>query len=99
MFEYLDLLDRSVTGEPMSSDDWDVTVALAVRRLVGEHRLRDWDRDRVVNDDPAWASAVFDAGLELAVEAGVYNLSTGRRVRFTPDELQDGLRGTPRRRS
>ena len=96
MFEYLDLLDRSVAGEPMSSDDWDLTLALAVRRLVGEHRLRDWDRDRVVNDDPARASAVFDAGLELAVEVGVYNLSTGRRVRFTPDELQDGLRNAPK---
>ena len=39
MFEYLDLLDRSATGEPMASDDWDMAVAVAVRRLVREHRL------------------------------------------------------------
>lgn len=94
VFEYLDLLDRSASGEPMSSDDWDFTVALAVRRLVGEHRL-DWDRARVVNDDLTRASAVFDAGLALAEEVGVYNVSTGRRVRFTADELQVGLRSAP----
>jgi len=94
VFEYLDLLDRSATGEPMASDDWDMAVAVAVRRLVREHRL-DWDRDRVVNDDPARASAVFDAGLELAEEVGVLNVTTGRRVRFTPGELQAGLRGAP----
>ena len=95
MLEYLDLLDRSTTGEPMSSDDWDLELALAIRRLIREHRL-DWSRDSIVNDDPARASAVFDAGLELALETGVYNLSTGRRVRFTPDELQGGLRDAPR---
>ena len=94
MFEYLDLLDRSATGEPMSSGDWDLTVAMAVRRLVREHRL-DWDRGRIVNDDPARASAVFDAGLALAEEVGVYNVTTGRRVRFTLDELRDGLRDAP----
>jgi methylamine--corrinoid protein Co-methyltransferase len=95
VFEYLDLLDRSTTGEPMSPDEWDFAVAMAVRRLVREHRL-DWDRDHPVNDDPARASAIFEAGLELAIEVGVYNLSTGRSVRFTADELQDGLRGAPR---
>jgi methylamine--corrinoid protein Co-methyltransferase len=94
VFEYLDLLDRSTAGEPMSSDDWDFAVAMAVRRLVREHRL-DWDHDRVVNDDPARASAIFDAGLALAEEVGALNVTTGRRVRFTPGELQDGLRGAP----
>jgi methylamine--corrinoid protein Co-methyltransferase len=94
VFEYLDLLDRSTAGEPMSSDDWDFAVAMAVRRLVREHRL-DWDHDRVVNDDPARASAIFDAGLALAEDVGALNVTTGRRVRFTPGELQDGLRGAP----
>lgn len=94
MVDYLDLLDRSASGEPMSSDDWDYTVAIAVRRLVREHRL-DWDRERVVNDDPGRASVIFDAGLTLAEEVGVLNATTGRRVRFTPAELRAGLVQAP----
>ena len=91
MFNFLDLLDRSATGEPMAVSDWDFALAMAVRRLVKKYGL-DWDRTHVINDDPARADAIFDAALELAIELGVYNYSTGRVVKFTPDELLMGLR-------
>jgi hypothetical protein len=95
VYQLLDLLDRSATGEPMAVADWDFAVAMATRRLVKKYGL-DWDRRRVINDDPARASAIFDAAFDLAVELGVYNYSTGRVVRFTPDELLMGLRRSPR---
>jgi methylamine---corrinoid protein Co-methyltransferase len=94
MFNILDLLERSTTGEPMAVADWDFAVAMAVRRLVKQYRL-DWDRAHVINDDPARANAIFDAALDLALELGVYNYSTGRVVKFTPDELRMGLRRAP----
>ena len=94
MFNFLDLLDRSATGEPMAVSDWDFAVAMAVRRLVKKYGL-DWDRTHVINDDPARADAIFDAALELAIELGVYNYATGRVVKFTPDELLLGLRKAP----
>ena len=96
VFEYLDLLDRSVAGEPMSPDDWDLTLARG-RPPAGRGNTGSVTGTVTGSSTTtrARASAVFDAGLELAVEVGVYNLSTGRRVRFTPDELQDGLRERP----
>jgi methylamine--corrinoid protein Co-methyltransferase len=94
MFNYLDILDRSGSGDPMAAGDWDFAVAMATRRLVKKYGL-DWDRSRVINDDPARASAIFDAAFDLAVELGVYNYTTGRVVRFTPDELLMGLRRVP----
>jgi methylamine--corrinoid protein Co-methyltransferase len=94
VYHFLDLLDRSATGEPMTAADWDFAVAMAVRRLVKKYRL-DWDRARVINDDPGRASAIFDAALDLAIELGAYNYSTGRVVKFTPEELQAGLRRAP----
>ena len=54
MFNFLDLLERSATGEPMAVADWDFAVAMAVRRLVKKYGL-DWDRTHVINDDPARA--------------------------------------------
>jgi methylamine--corrinoid protein Co-methyltransferase len=93
---YLDLFDRSASGERMTAADWDFSVAMATRRLVKKYGLS-WDRLKgPVNDDPARAGAVFDAALELAEELGVYNYSTGRVVRFTSAELQAGLAAAPR---
>jgi methylamine---corrinoid protein Co-methyltransferase len=94
MFNFLDLLDRSAIGESMAVSDWDFALAMAVRRLVKKYGL-DWDRTHVINDDPARADAIFDAALELAIELGVYNYSTGRVVKFAPDELLMGLRKAP----
>lgn len=94
MFSYLDLLDRSTAGEPVSANDWDFEVAMATRRLVKKYCL-DWDRSRPVNDDPGRASAVFDAAFDLALELGVFNYSTGRAVKFSEDELRMGLQRVP----
>jgi len=94
VFNLLELLDRSASGEPITPNDWDFEVAMATRRLVKKYGL-DWDRSRPINDDPARADAVFDAAFDLALEMGVFNYSTGRVVRFSADELKMGLQRTP----
>ncbi len=95
MLNFLEILERSEQGRALSASDWDYEVAMTTRELVKKHGL-DWDKTRVINDDPARASALFDAAFELAERQGVYNYSTGRAVRFTPDELLQGLRAAPR---
>lgn len=94
MFTYLELFDRSATGEPIAANEWDYEVAMATRRLVKKYRL-DWDRAQPVNEDPTRASAIFDAAFDLALELGVFNYSTGRIVKFSEDELRMGLQRMP----
>ena len=95
MFDIFDLLDRSNRGEMMTSGDWDFSVAMTTRELVKKYHL-DWNSNQVINDDLKRASAVFDAAFELACNLGVYNVTTGRVVKFTTDELQDGLNSAPK---
>jgi methylamine--corrinoid protein Co-methyltransferase len=93
--DYLSLLDRFETGQPMQKDQWDIDqVALTTRELVRKYGLA-WDKQTIVPDNPDLADWVFQAGLELAGRSGVYSLSAGRVLRFEPGELEAGLKRMP----
>ena len=95
MRNYLDIIGRGHSGEWMAEEDWDLEkVALTTRRLVREHGLA-WEKDHIITDDPSLADAVFRAGFELAATAGVYQRSTDRVIRFSEEELADGLQAMP----
>ncbi|BBB49766.1 monomethylamine:corrinoid methyltransferase [Pelolinea submarina] len=90
--DYLEIIDRSDSGEYISEENWDLEkVAMTCMRLVSQYDLK-WDRQNLVPDDPALADRVFAAGLALAVEIGAYNRSSERILRFERDELESALR-------
>ena len=92
---YLDIIKRSKTGPEVSKQDWDMEhVVLPTMDLVGKYDLT-WDRDVVIPDDNALIDRVFRAGLELAASSGIYCLNTGRVIRFSKDELLQGLSDAP----
>ncbi len=93
---YFDVLDRANHGPYLSEEDWDLEkVAMTTQKLVQEYDL-DWDPQHIVTDDPGLADAIFEAGLELAVEIGGYSRSTERVIEFERQELERGLREMPR---
>lgn len=96
-YDYLKILDRFETGQPMEKEAWDVDqVVLTTRALVRKYHLG-WDKNVVIPDDPDQADRVFQAGLELAEQVGVYSLSTRRVLKFEPGELEAGLKRMPSR--
>ncbi|GAB4479399.1 MAG: monomethylamine methyltransferase MtmB [Anaerolineales bacterium] len=95
MRDYIEILDRAYTGEYISEENWDLEkVAATARRLVKKYRL-EWDRNQVIPTDENLIDAIFNAGLEMAVELGVYCRSTERIIRLLPDEIEEGLRTMP----
>jgi methylamine---corrinoid protein Co-methyltransferase len=92
---YLELIDRGQTGPLISKEQWDLDkVAITTRRLVKKYQIS-WSSDEVVPLDPGVADRIFQAGLELAQEIGIYQASTGRVIRFSPQELEAGLKAMP----
>src|SRR4030042_3951589 len=80
MTDYLEILERSNTGEYSTEENWDLEkVATTARRLVKKYRL-EWDRNQVVCDDPSLADAIYQAGYEMAVDFGAYSRSTERII-------------------
>ncbi len=95
--DYFDVLDRANNGPYLAEEEWDLEqVAMTTQSLVQKYDL-DWDPNRIVTDDPGLADAVFDAGLELAVEIGGYSRTTERIIEFTQRELEAGMRNMPQK--
>ncbi len=95
MLNFYELLSRGNEGPYMAEQEWDLQeVAMTTMQLVQKYDLT-WDREQIVTDDPAQADAVFRAGLELAQRLGVYNRTTERVIKFSPQELESGLRRMP----
>ena len=90
----IDNLLRSETGPLIDEKDFDRMVVQSVKRVVQKFGIK-YDKSCIVSSDDDLADRVFQAGLDLAVELGVYCQSTSRRITWTKEELQDGLRHCP----
>lgn len=66
-------------------------IAPTVKKLIEEYDLK-FDDSVIVNSDDDLADRVFQAGLDLATEAGMFCQSTSRRIVWTREELLEGLR-------
>jgi len=92
---YLDILDRSKTGQLVEKSDWDMDfVVLPVRRLVKKYRL-EWDRQHIIPEDDDLVDRIFRAGMELAASSGIYCITTRRVITFSEEELIEGVRRMP----
>jgi methylamine--corrinoid protein Co-methyltransferase len=87
-----EVLDRAVnTGPVMSSSEFDMKVFETASRLAKEHDIK-YDPDNPVPSDDSVLDDVFEAGIRLFLELGTYCMSTERVIKFTEDEVKDGLR-------
>lgn len=91
----LELIERSETGEAMPKSEWDFEhIVLPTAGLVRKYNLT-WDPEHILPEDPDLADRVYQAGLELALQSGIYSVTTGRVIRFDPAEIQAGIREMP----
>lgn len=94
---YWDILDRAQSGPAISKEDWDFDhIVTATRRLVKRYNLA-WDSNQVVPTTPELIDNLFAAGMDLAVESGMYCATTERAIQFSREELELGLRLAPQR--
>lgn len=90
--EYLELCSRSHTGTKVTKDDWDMDYIIEeVRDLVESYGF-DWDREVLIPEDDKLLDDMFRAAKTLILKTGVYNMTTGRIISFTEDEIEAGLR-------
>ncbi len=91
----LENLRRAETGPLLNEKEFDRrVVAATVKRLVEKYHIR-YNPAEIVPSDDDLADRVFQAGVELAVEAGVFCQSTSRRILWTRAEIDEGIRTCP----
>ncbi|MBI2866261.1 MAG: monomethylamine:corrinoid methyltransferase [Chloroflexi bacterium] len=85
MIPMRELQERARRGPILEQKDYDIKLAMMLRRLVSDYRIR-LVREEIVPDD-AMADAIFDAGVDLLAQAGLYNTDTQRVLQFTREEI------------
>jgi len=84
-----EVLDRTMTGPIMSEEDFEIEFfPTKIAEIVARHKI-EWDPEEPIMADPDMADAVFQAGLDLLVEVGLYCKDTKRIVKFTEEELRE----------
>lgn len=93
---YLEIFDRSRSGQALEKDQWDMErIVLPVRRLVKDYWM-DWDSRQVIPENGDMVDRIFQAGMELAVSAGIFCLPTDRVIAFSLAEIEETMRHAPR---
>ena len=91
----IDILDRMESGPVMEETEFDLTIiAKRTQQLVKEYEIL-FDGEDLINTDDAMADRCFQAGLQLAVDAGVYCTSNNRRIMWTRDEILETIKWAP----
>ena len=75
----LSVLDKAENGPVLEEKDWDLKyIHQAIKGLIEKYDIK-WDAGTMVPSDDALADRLWEAGMELARETGVYCLETKRR--------------------
>jgi methylamine--corrinoid protein Co-methyltransferase len=90
-----EILARFESGPVCSDKDFDLKVfSTRVAELVKEYDIR-CDSECVIPSDDSLADDVFKAGLQLAIDVGVWCRETSRRITFREDEIKCEMRSLP----
>ena len=90
--KFLELYERSHTGEKVSKEDWDMDYIIEnVMELVEDYDFS-WDKQVIIPEDDKLFDDMFEAAKKLITETGVYNMSTNRIIKFSEDEIDEGIR-------
>jgi methylamine--corrinoid protein Co-methyltransferase len=90
-------LDLSNTGVYLDEETWNLEkVAGTTHKFVKKYGL-DWEPDRIIPDNPQLIKSIFQAGIELASQLGVYMRDTQRIIPYGAEEIHTGLYTVPKK--
>ena len=90
MIPIMEFQGRSLKGPVMKSTQFDLAFAKKVRELVAKYEIQ-YNPEELIVDDKT-ADAVFEAGVELLSEVGLYHLDTQRVIEFGQEEVREVAR-------
>lgn len=89
-----EIVKRSETGPYLREAEFEKQLIQRVRELVRRYDIR-FDPRVVIPWDDDLADRVYQAGLELFIELGAYNMSTERCIRFSREEIELAVASAP----
>lgn len=88
--KYWEYLMRGEEGEPELCQDFDMKIYKQAKKLAKKYNIKFDPNELVVQDDELIANT-FKAGFELLVTMGIFNIDSGKVIRFTEDEIWESI--------
>lgn len=90
-----DVYDRAKSGQKIEEKDWDFKIIpQTATRLKKKYGIK-MDKKTMIPEDKELISNLFNAGLDMLVECGIYCISTGRVIKYTRDEVLHAIKAAP----
>lgn len=90
-----DVYDRAKTGPKMEEKEWDFKlIPQTARKLKNKYEIK-MDKKTIIPEDKELINKLFNAGLEMLVECGIYCMDTGRVIKYTKDEVLHAIKSAP----
>ncbi|HDL64088.1 MAG TPA: monomethylamine:corrinoid methyltransferase, partial [Proteobacteria bacterium] len=89
MVKLMGMLQRAKDGPPMTDREWETRVIPeTVRDILKKHDLAGtFNKDQPVNQDLELADRFYEAGLEMAVEVGIFCPDTDSIIKCSREEI------------
>ena len=88
--------DRARTGPRVDEKEWDRKITFQTANKLKEKYNLKFDRSKIIPTDTDMIDRLYQAGLEMLVEMGVFCMDTGRVIKYTEDEVLMAVAGAPR---
>lgn len=90
-----DIYERAKSGPKVEEKEWDFkTIPQTATKLKKKYGIK-MDKQQILPTDPELISNLFQAGLEMLVECGVYCIDTNRVIKYTREEVLAAIKTAP----
>jgi methylamine--corrinoid protein Co-methyltransferase len=79
--------DRARSGPRVDEKDWDRKITFQTAHKLKEKYKLKFDRSVIIPTDTDMIDRLYQAGLEMLVEMGIYCMDTGRVIKYTEEEV------------
>jgi len=90
-----DVYDRAKSGPKMEEKDWDFKVIPQTAAALQKKYNIKMDKKTIIPEDKELMDKLFNAGMDLLIECGIYCIDTGRVIKYTRDEVLHALEAAP----
>lgn len=90
-----DVYDRAKSGPKVEEKEWDFNIIpKTATKLKKQYGIK-MDKKTIIPEDKELIDNLFNAGLDMLVECGVYCIDTGRVIKYTRDEVLHAIKVAP----
>jgi len=93
-FDFLEVIRRAESGERVREEEFDKKIGRKTLDLQKKYEIR-YHPESVISTDDGLSDRLYQAGVELFLELGVFCMDTQRVIRFTEEELKWALNHVP----